>query len=324
MYSIRVLTELPLGDIIGILRRHIPIQELSVFLSLDLKMLLSPPQVVDVVQTAKARIVSQIKEIQKEISDAKTLSALNLKDKQILNEEGLPIKEIKEQVDDAAEERRGVPFEEEKPQRTYTMEEIDKMMDEAMVEEQAELGQSKQKSKLPEKEKSNGGATRKSTKQSIRAGDGLEVGTVSGEELLAKLMDDSKKRYDPINDTWMENNDELTGEDEEYDESEPEEEEEEEDKYGRTRGYLVPPGLYKGVKQEKGVKFASFEQPATPSTSTPTSPTDKPIKSALKKSTSLSTSDTAPLTSSPIEPPVASEIMERRKSDVPYYLTLLT
>ena len=194
------------------------------------------------------------------------------------------------------------------------------MMDEAMSEEQAELEQLKRKPNLPEKNKEET-INQRPKKAPIRAGDGLEVGTVSGEELLAKLMDDSKKRYDPINDTWMDYEDELTGEDEDWDDEEEEAgSEEEEDQYGRTRGSLVPPGLYKGATQVKGVKFASFEQPATPSTPR----TEKPLKSSLKKLPSP-TSDTAPLTTTRIDPAVSTDIVERNvRQDVPLPLTALT
>ena len=282
-------------------------------------MLLSPSQVLEIVLTAKSRIITQIKEIQKEIADAKSLSVLNLTDKEVVNEEGLPIKDIKEDVTND-EERRGVSFEEEPPKKIYTMEEIDKMMDEAMSEEQAELEQLNRKHNLPEKNKEET-INQRPKKAPIRAGDGLEVGTVSGEELLAKLMDDSKKRYDPINDTWMDNEDELTGEDEDWDDEEEEAgSEEEEDQYGRTRGSLVPPGLYKGATQVKGVKFASFDQPATPSTPQ----TEKPLKSSLKKLPSP-TSDTAPLTTTRIDPAVSTDIVERNvRQDVPLPLIALT
>lgn len=288
-------------------------------------MLLSPPQVVEIVQTARARIISQIKEIQKEIADVKSLAILNLRDREIVNEEGLPIKEIREEVNEKeqreTESRKGVSFEEAEPIKTYTMEEIDKMMDEAMEEEQAELEESRKKSSNLSPQQKKEDMSKDTARGRIRAGDGLEVGTVSGEELLAKLMDDSKRRYDPINDTWMDNEDELTGDDEDYDSQEEEEDEdedeeeesEEEDQYGRTRGHLIPPGLYKGLKQEKGVKFASFERPPSP---TKTQPTDKPIKSVLKK-TSSATHDTAPLTSTRFDNPVATEIVERgSKEDV--------
>jgi hypothetical protein len=162
------------------------------------------------------------------------------------------------------------------------------------------------------------------------AGEGLEVGQVSGEELLAKLVDDSKKRYNPIDDTWIEDEAELSGEDDyyneehsaDYDDDEEEgEEEEEEDQYGRTRGYFIPPGLYKGATKDKGVKFASFEKPAERHIEL----VDKPIKSALKKtnipqSPHLSSS-TAPLLSSGM----ATNIVERdpNRNVYPSYLSLI-
>jgi hypothetical protein len=190
-------------------------------------------------------------------------------EQEILSEEGLPIKEIKENVVGDEETRRGVPVVDEMPERIYTMEEIDRMMDEAEAEEQAE-GDSSKKLGVQETEEEEA-----ESQVTAVAGEGLDVGEVNGEELIAKLMDESKRRYNPVEDTWDEGEDtgseDLSGE---------EEEEEEEDEFGRTRGYLVPPNLSKFAKQERGVKFASFEKPASPSLNQP----EKPIKSALKKS----------------------------------------
>ena len=200
------------------------------------------------------------------------------------------------------ERRRGVVGEEEQPTRIFSMEEIDRMMDEAEVEEQAELGASQSKS-LAQSESDD----RTEGEVTAVAGEGLEVGQVSGEELLAKLVDDSKSRYNPIDGTWVEDEDEIT---EDTEEDEEEEEEEEEDQYGRTRGFLIPPNLSKGTTRKKGVKFASFEKPATPSSGTP----DKPVKSALKTSTHTPPSPPSPavpISSTRTTPVMTTNIIER-------------
>ena len=98
-----------MGEIIGILRRTLAIQDFSVLLSLDLRTPLSPTQVIDIIQNDKSTIDSQIKEIHQEISDAESLSILHAGDKEVLNEEGLPIKDIREEIVDD-EEDRGEPF----------------------------------------------------------------------------------------------------------------------------------------------------------------------------------------------------------------------
>jgi hypothetical protein len=239
------------------------------------------------------------------------MSILSQGDKEVLNEEGLPIKDIREDVYQDDEGTRAVLAEEE-PTKTYTMDEIDKMMDEAAAEEQAEMEELQQNQSvvqtLKEKEKEQ-------KTVDVTAGQGLEVGQVNGEELLAKLVDDSKKRYNPVNDTWMEDEEELSDDQyydddhhPEYDDDDVEEEEEEEDQYGRTRGYFIPPGLYAGAMKERGVKFASFEKPAERSLE----PIDKPIKSALKMTAAvpqspIPTSPTAPLLPSGM----ATNIVER-------------
>ena len=285
-----------MGEIIGILRRTLPIQDFSVLLSLDFRTPLSPSQVIEIIRNAKSTIDNQIKEIHKEIAEAESLSIFQPGDKQVLNEEGLPIRDIREDVFDEEDGRRAVLAEEE-PTRIFTMDEIDRMMDEAEAdlarryisdhreaEEQAELQQQREKGSIEEgneKKKEEGGVT-------AVAGQGLEVGQVSGEELLAKLMDDNKNRYNPVDGTWAEDEGDMEGGNDDEDE-----EDEGEDEYGRTRGFLVPPYLAKGSIQEKGVKFASFEKPATPSSGT----LNKPVKSALKKSTaapSVSRSATKP------------------------------
>jgi hypothetical protein len=258
-----------LGEIIGILRRTIAIQDFSVLLSLDLRTPLSVTEVIDIIQNNKSTIDSQIKEIHQEISDAESLSILRAGDKEVLNEEGLPIKDIREEVFDEDEGTRAV-LAEEVPSRVYTMEEIDKMMDEAEEEERAELEASQKKPASVREDGMQEDVT-------AVAGQGLDVGQVSGEELIAKLVDDSKNRYNPIDGTWVEN-DEEESTDGEYETEE--EEEEEEDEYGRTRGFLIPPHLYRGTPPKKGVKFASFEKPATPSIGPP----EKTAKSALKNS----------------------------------------
>jgi hypothetical protein len=197
------------------------------------------------------------------------------------------------------------------------MEEIDRMMDEAEIEEQAELVASQRK--LPVQPESDDRKEEKAI--AVAAGEGLEVGHVSGEELLAKLVDDSKNRYNPIDGTWVEDEDDTEDtEEEDYDgdddEDDDEEEEEDEDKYGRTRGFLIPPNLSKGMTQEKGVKFASFEKPATSSTAIP----DKPVKSALKKSIHtppVPPSPAVPVSSTRTTPAMTTNIVERApKQDV--------
>lgn len=281
--------QLPLGEIVGILRRSLSINEFPVLLTLDLRTPLSPAQVIHILQNVMATLASQIKDVEKDIAEAESMSLLRASDQEVLNDEGLPIKEIKENVDDE-ESRRGVSVVEEVPERTYTMEEIDKMMDEAEAEEQAEQHTSREmavEDRQDEEEKSSVTAV---------AGDGLDVGEVNGEELIAKLMDESKKHYNPLEETW--------DEDEESDQLS----EEEEDEFGRTRGYLIPRNLSKMTKQERGVKFASFEKPASPSLNQP----EKPIKSALKKSsTSEALPSTAPVASTSKPTTMMMDIVER-------------
>ena len=280
-------------------------------------------------RNSKANIESQIKEIYKEILDAESLSILQQGDKEVLNEEGLPIKDIREDVGDEEERTRPVLAEVE-PTQMFSMDEIDKMMDEAMEEEQAELAKLQPKSVLKEekmkqeklreemKAEKRGEGKGKASSVIAVAGDGLEVGKVSGEELLAKLVDDSKKRYNPIDDTWIENEDEDGDSDEDYDleyDDDEEEEEEEEDQYGRTRGFLIPPNLSRGVKQEREVKFASYEKPATPSIGSPV-----PVKSALKRTgvanPPTTTPPAVPLTSTRTTSVMADSIVERAPSQV--------
>jgi len=285
--------------VIGILRRSLAIQDFSVLLSLDLRTPLSVLQVVGIIHNAKNTIESQIGEIHNEIQEAEGMSILSLgkEGKEVLNEEGLPIRDIQEAVEGEEEDgqRRVVSVEEDQPLRTYTMEEIDRMMDEALLEEQAELEAQKNASSIPKLEDSSDGISQK-TKSNLAsedkenekgtvkdkdfiavAGEGLSVGTVNGDELLAKLVDDSKHRYNPLDGTWVEDEDlpedSDEGDDEEDDIEEDDEEEEEEDQYGRTRGYLVPPYIFQKSAQppSKGVKFSSFEKPATPSFPPPTS-----------------------------------------------------
>jgi hypothetical protein len=289
-------------------------------LSLDLRTVLSPSQVIEIIRNAKGTIDSQIKEIHKEISDANAMSILSQGDKEVLNEEGLPIRDIREDVFQENEGTRAVLAEEE-PTKKYTMEEIDRMMDEAAAEERAELEALQQTQPTVQQLKEK---AKEEIQVDATAGQGLDVGQVNGEELLAKLVDDSKKRYNPIDDTWIEDEAELSGEDDyyneepsaDYDYDDNDEEEEEEDQYGRTRGYFIPPGLYKGATKDKGVKFASFEKPAERSIE----PVDKPIKSALKKTnipqSPLLTSSTAPLLSSGM----ATNIMERDPNRIVYPL----
>jgi hypothetical protein len=274
--------------------------------------MLSPGQVIQIAQSARDRLVGQINDIKKEIKDATTLSILSLKDKEILNEEGLPIKEIREDVFDEHLGTRAVLAEEPPPTKIYTMAEIDKMMDEAIAEEQAELSQYPRAQPIipDETAKDPAGTT-------AVAGQGLEVGTVSGEELLAKLMDDSKQGYDPVNDTWIdEDTDESAGEDDDGDEDE--------DEFGRTRGMLIP-DMYSATG-EKSVKFAAFEQPKTPSVRFG----ERPIKSAMKKMSAttappLGTQTPKPLakstTPSPavgtqVAQPVAWEVVEHTTKEV--------
>jgi hypothetical protein len=314
------------------------IEDFHVLLDLDLRTPLSTAQVIDIMGKAKANIESQIKEIHKEISDAESLSILQQGDKEVLNEEGLPIKDIREDVGDEEERTRAV-LAEDQPTKMFSMDEIDKMMDEAMEEEQAELAKLQPKSVLKEEKMKQEKLREEKLKAEKReqekwkassviavAGDGLEVGQVNGEELLAKLVDDSKKRYNPIDDTWIEDEDEDGYADEDYDleNDDDEEEEEEEDQYGRTRGYLIPPNLSRGVKQEREVKFASYEKPATPSIG----PSPVPIKSALKKTTVANSPTTRPptlpLTSTRTTSVMADSIVERAPSQVlpPLLLTL--
>jgi len=252
-----------------------------VLLSRNLQTPLSTKQVIGILQTAKAKAESEIREIQNEIKSAEQLSVFGGWDKEVLNEEGLPIREIQEKIEDEDEERRGVPQVDEVPKKIYTMQEIDRMMDEAMAEEEAEL----KASKLNVKEKAKLNSDKKGPMKAV-AGEGLEVGQVSGEELLAKIVDDSKNRYNPVDGTWIEDEEDededyrRDEDDEDYEDEEgQEEEDEDEDRYGRTRGFLIPPHLLKGAAQERSVKFTSFEKPPNPSISS----SAKPLKSALKK-----------------------------------------
>ena len=333
-----------MGEIISILRRSLAIQDFSVLLSHDLRTPLSPIQVISLIKAAKKTIENQIGEIHQEIKDAEDMSILNLdtQGKEVLNEEGLPIRDIREEVHgDEREERRAVAVEEmgeEETGKIYSMEEIDRMMDEAMEEEKQEL-EAQKSSSIPKAEEtmeksrrengprkdegkdiSEDHVDRKGKGKSLAvddegdkeitaiAGEGLSVGTVNGEELIAKLVDDSKQRYNPLDGTWIDDEEEDVPSDEEFevsddDENEEEEDEEEEDQYGRTRGYLVPPHIFqKSIPApSKGVKFSSFEQPATPSfpvpstlpsTNPPSTSTGLdiknkplPLKPALKQST---------------------------------------
>lgn len=303
-----------MGEIVGILRRTLSIEDFSVLLDLDLRTPLSPLQVIGIIRNAKSKLESQIKEILNEISQAESLSILRAPDEEVLNEEGLPIKDIREDVfDDDEKQRPRAVLAEEELVRKYTMEEIYRMMDEAMAEEQAEMQASQPKLRV-EKEKDNGVGENSVT---AAGGQGLEVGQVSGEELLAKLVNDHKNRYNPIDDTWVEDEDGDGATDpddnedyEEYDDEE-DEGEDEEDQYGRTRGFLVPPQLSKGVTRERSVKFASFEKPSTPSIIS----TDKPIKSALKKgsvpATTPSSAPAVPVKSTKTAPIMATNIVER-------------
>jgi hypothetical protein len=285
--------QLPLGEIVGILRRSISITDFPVLLTLDLRTPLSPAQVIQILQNVMTTLASQIGDLEKEIAEVESMSLLRAGEQDVLNEEGLPIKEIKENVVDAEETRRGVSVVEEVPERVYTMEEIDRMMDEAEAEEQAEQHSSREMAvEDPEDEEEESSVT-------AVAGDGLDVGEVNGEELIAKLMDESKRHYNPLEDTWEEG--------EESDQV-SDEEEDEEDEFGRTRGYLIPPNLTKSAKQERGVKFASFEKPASPSLNRP----EKPAKSALKKSsTSEPIPSTAPVASTSKPTTMMMDIVER-------------
>jgi hypothetical protein len=273
---------------------------------------------------ATAKIDSQIKEIHKEISDAESLSILGEGDKEVLNEEGLPIKDIREDVGEEEEQTRAVLAEDE-PTQIFSMDEIDKMMEEAMEEERAELATLQPKSILKEeklrqekmKKEEMEQETGKTEHVTAVAGKGLEIGQVNGEELLAKLVDDSKKRYNPIHDTWMEDEDGDSYSDDDDVFQDDDEDEEEEDQYGRTRGYLIPPNLLPGMKQERGVKFASFEKPTTPSSG----PSTLPAKSALKKTnniptTPITTFPAIPLSSSRTTSVMAESIVERAHSQV--------
>jgi hypothetical protein len=281
------IDQLPLGEIVGILRRSVSINDFPVLLTLDLRTPLSPAQVIQILQNVMTTLASQIQDLEKEIAEAESMSLLRAGEQEVLNEEGLPIKEIKENVVDDEETRRGVSAIEEVPERVYTMQEIDRMMDEAEAEEQAEQHSSREMAvEDPQDEEEESSVT-------AVAGDGLDVGEVNGEELIAKLMDESKKHYNPLEETW---------EDEESDEAS----EEEEDEFGRTRGYLIPPNLSKSAKQERSVKFASFEKPASPSVNPP----QKPVKSALKKSsTSQPIPSVAPVQSTPTT--MMMDIVER-------------
>ena len=314
-------SQLPLGEIIGILRRTLAIDDFHVLLDLDLRIPLSTFQVVDIIRKAIAKIESQIEEIHKEISDAESLSILQGGDREVLNEEGLPIRDIREDVGDDEEPTRAVLAEDQQT-KIFSMEEIDKMMDEAMEQEQAELEKLQPKSNLKDRkmkeEKMKQGKLEKETMERAEeritavAGEGLEIGQVNGEELLAKLVDDSKNRYNPIEDIWMEDEDEDDYSD--GDVGSEEDDEQEEDQYGRTRGYLIPPNIGRGVKQERGVKFASFEKPATPLIGS----SDGPVKSAMKKNLSASTTNPSvvPLTSTRIVSVMADSIVERAPSQV--------
>lgn len=218
------------------------------------------------------------------------MSLLRAGEQEVLNEEGLPIKEIKEDVSGDEETRRGVSVVDDVPERVYTMQEIDRMMDEAEAEEQAEREASRKLAVEDVQDEEKGEVT-------AVAGEGLDVGEVNGEELVAKLMDESKKHYNPVEDMWDEEG-----------ESGSDAISEEEDEFGRTRGYLIPPNLAKFAKQERGVTFASFEKPATPSFNQP----DKPVKSALKKSsTSKTVPSTVPVTSTSKPGTMAMDIVER-------------
>jgi hypothetical protein len=305
---------------------------------------LSPGQVIDIIRSAKTTLLSQIKDIKSEISDAETTLSVLPSGTDVLNEEGLPIRDIREDVFDEQEGNRAV-LSEEQPTKVYTMEEIDRMMDAAMEEEETELGSKEsvdvqktdesaregldaqvenvQKEELPEpRQKDKAEPVQQVSQENERvtklAPDGLSVGYVNGEELIAKLVDDSKKRYNPMDDTWLEESDHEETDNYSEGDDDDDEEEEEEDQYGRTRGYLIPPNLSRPastnppnpIVKEKAVKFASFEKPATPSAT----PIDKPIKSALKKSnyTPQSPENTAvPASSSSMSSVMTTDIVER-------------
>lgn len=283
----------------------------------------------DTIREAKRKNDSEIEEIHKEIAEMESMSILKEGEKEVLNEEGLPIKEIMEEVFDE-EGRRAVLPEEEFPTRVYTMEEIDKMMDEAMAEEQAEMMACREESleRKPERQPAEPPVTedveRRATVIAV-AGQGLGVGQVSGEELLAKVMDESGKRYDPVTDTWIEDESDgaETDDENQSEDGDDEEEDEEEDQYGRTRGYLIPPNLSKGIEKGRGVKFAAFEQPATPSTFS----SDGPPKSVLKTSghtlaTGLPAQPPAvPVTSSRAAQVMTSSVVEKSLKQV--YSSLL-
>ena len=291
--------QLPLGDIVSILRQSLSVNDFPVLLTLDLRTPLSPKQVIQILQKAKTTVDSEIKQLEEEIAEAESMSLLRAGEQEILNEEGLPIKEIKEDVLGDEEPRRGVSVVDEIPERIYTMEEIDRMMDEAEAEERREFQISR---KVAVEDFEDEDEKRQVT---AVAGDGLDVGQVNGEELIAKLMDESKKHYNPVEDIW--DNDGDSGS-QGISEGEDDEDEEEEDEFGRTRGYLIPPNLSKFAKQGRGVKFAAFEQPAAPSFNPP----DRPVKSALKKSSAPETvPSTAPvnLTSRPAT--MSRDIVER-------------
>jgi hypothetical protein len=262
--------------------------------------------------------LTQIKDIKNEISEAESALSVFPKEKDLLNEEGLPIKDIREDVFDEQEGSRAV-LAEKQPAKMYTMEEIDRMMDEAMEEEHAEL-----EFKTKETENKTPEEHDKLEKEDTPAiaPDGLSVGTVDGEELLARIVDDTKNRYNPVDGTWVEDEDDDDGYVDETDEDDyDEDDEEEEDQYGRTRGFLIPPNLSKPIPEEKGVKFAAFEKPATPSSTS----TGAPVKSALKKTTASastpqasSLNPSAPISSSHMPSVMATTIVEREpKQDVP-------
>ena len=295
--------QLPLGDIVGILRRSLSVNDFPILLTLDLRTTLSPKQVIDMLQKAKTKVDSQIKELEDEIAKAESMSLLRAGEPEVLNEEGLPIKEIKEDVLGDEEPRRGVSVVDEVPERIYTMEEIDKMMDEAEAEEQVEL-QTSRKVSVGDVEDEDG-----NTHVTAVAGDGLDVGQVNGEELVAKLMDEDKKHYNSVEDIRYTDGDSGSQAFSEEEEDDQEEEEEEEDEFGRTRGYLIPPNLSKfAAKQDRSVKFAAFEQPATPSIN----PQGRIVKSALKKSSMLETvPSTAPVTSTSKPATMSRDIVER-------------
>jgi len=250
-------------------------------------------------QKEKTKVDSQTKEIEEEIAKAESMSFLRASEQEVLNEDGLPIKEIKEDVLADEEPRRGVSVVDEIPERIYTMEEIDRMMDEAEAEEQVELQTSRKVAV--------GGVEDEDEKSQVTAvaGDGLDVGQVNGEELIAKLMDENKNHYNPVEDIRYTDGDSGS---QGFSEEEEDDDEEEEDEFGRTRGYLIPPNLSEFAKQHRGVKFAAFEQPAAPSLN----PRGRVVKSALKKSSTSETVPSAtPVTSTSKSATMSRDIVER-------------